>query len=214
MIKVAVLGATGMVGQKFIQLLENHPWFEITALMASEKRVGKPYGKEVDWIVSENIPENVREMEMLPMDPKYLDADIVFSALPSDVAREVEPKFAEAGFVVASNASAYRMEEDVPLIIPEVNPDHLGLIEVQKKKRGWDGFIVTNPNCTTIILVLTLKPLMDLGLKEDQSCDNASLKRCRISWCSIVSNHRQHNPVHKGRRGESRNGAFKASWKV
>uniref|UniRef100_A0A7C4W3N1 Aspartate-semialdehyde dehydrogenase n=1 Tax=Geoglobus ahangari TaxID=113653 RepID=A0A7C4W3N1_9EURY len=166
MIKVAVLGATGMVGQKFIQLLENHPWFEITALMASEKRVGKPYGKEVDWIVSENIPENVREMEMLPMDPKYLDADIVFSALPSDVAREVEPKFAEAGFVVASNASAYRMEEDVPLIIPEVNPDHLGLIEVQKKKRGWDGFIVTNPNCTTIILVLTLKPLMDLGLKE------------------------------------------------
>ncbi len=166
MIKVAVLGATGMVGQKFIQLLENHPWFEITALMASERRIGKPYGKEVDWIVSENIPENVRDMEMLPMDPKYVDADIVFSALPSDVAREVEPKFAEAGFVVASNASAFRMEEDVPLIIPEVNSDHLRLIEVQKKRRGWDGFIVTNPNCTTIVLVLTLKPLMDLGLKE------------------------------------------------
>jgi len=166
MIKVAVLGATGMVGQKFIQLLENHPWFEITALMASERRIGKQYGKEVEWIVSENIPESVREMEMLPMDPKYVDADIVFSALPSDVAREVEPKFAEAGFVVASNASAFRMEEDVPLVIPEVNPDHLRLIEVQKKRRGWDGFIVTNPNCTTIVLVLTLKPLMDLGLKE------------------------------------------------
>lgn len=166
MIKVAVLGATGMVGQKFIQLLENHPWFEITALMASERRVGKPYGKEVDWIVSENVPECVRDMEMLPMDPKNVDADIVFSALPSDVAKEMEPKFAEAGFIVASNASAFRMEEDVPLVIPEVNPDHLGLIDVQKKRRGWDGFIVTNPNCTTIVLVLTLKPLMDLGLKE------------------------------------------------
>jgi len=108
----------------------------------------------------------VKDIEMAPMDPKYCDADIVFSALPSDVAREVEPRFAKEGFVVASNASAYRMEEDVPLVIPEVNPDHLGLIEVQKRRRGWDGFIVTNPNCTTIILVLTLKPLMDLGLKR------------------------------------------------
>ncbi len=166
MIKVAILGATGMVGQKFIQLLENHPWFEITALMASERRIGKLYGREVDWIVSENIPEKVREMEMLPMDPKKIDADIVFSALPSDVAKEVEAKFAKDGFVVASNASAYRLEEDVPLIIPEINRDHLSLIEIQKRKRGWDGFIVTNPNCTTIVLALTLKPLMDLGLKE------------------------------------------------
>lgn len=164
--KVAVLGATGMVGQKFIQLLENHPWFEISALMASDRRVGKAYGDEVQWLVSQDVPETVRDMEMLPMDPKKVDADIVFSALPSDVAREVETKFASAGFAVASNASAYRMESDVPLVIPEVNPDHLGLIEVQKKNRGWDGFIVTNPNCTTIVLVLTLKPLMDLGLNE------------------------------------------------
>ncbi len=164
--KVAILGATGMVGQKFIQLLEDHPWFEISALIASERRVGKIYSEEVDWVVSQNVPKNVADMEMLPMDPKKVDADIVFSALPSDIAREVERKFAIGGFVVASNASAYRMEEDVPLVIPEVNPDHLNLVEIQRKKRGWDGYIVTNPNCTTIVLVITLKPLMDLGLIE------------------------------------------------
>jgi len=164
--KVAVLGATGMVGQKFIQLLQDHPWFEISALAASERRVGKVYGQEADWLVSSEVPDSVRDMEMVAMNPKRVDADIVFSALPSDVAREVEAEFAKAGFVVASNASAFRMEPDVPLVIPEVNPEHLQLVEVQKRKRGWDGFIVTNPNCTTIILTLSLKPLMDLGLKE------------------------------------------------
>ncbi len=163
--RVAVLGATGMVGQKFIQLLAEHPWFKISALAASEKRVGKPYCEEVNWLVSASIPECVRDMEMVPMDPKHVDADVAFSALPSNVAREVEAAFAKEGFVVASNASAFRMDEDVPLVIPEVNPDHLQLAEVQKKNRGWDGFIVTNPNCTTIMLVLSLKPLMDLGLK-------------------------------------------------
>jgi len=162
---VGVLGATGMVGQKFIQLLAEHPWFKITSLAASERRIGKHYGEEVEWIVSSDVPKIVRDIEMVPLDPKHIDADIVFSALPAEIAKEVEPKFAESGFVVASNASAYRMVEDVPLVIPEVNPDHLGLIEVQKRNRGWDGFIVTNPNCTTIILVLSLKPLMDLGLK-------------------------------------------------
>ncbi len=164
--RVAILGATGMVGQKFIQLLENHPWFEVSALIASERRVGKIYGDEVEWVVSENVPEDVAGMEMLPMDPKKVDADIVFSALPSDVAKKVEAVFAKEGFVVASNASAFRMDEHVPLVIPEVNPDHLGLVEKKKKSRNWDGFIVTNPNCTTIVLVITLKPLMDLGLKE------------------------------------------------
>lgn len=163
---VAVLGATGMVGQKFIQLLDGHPWFKLTSLAASERRIGKKYGEEVDWVVSREIPEIAKDIEMVPMDPKHVDADIVFSALPSSIAKEVEPKFAEAGFVVASNASAYRMTEDVPLVIPEVNPEHLGLIEVQKRNRNWDGFIVTNPNCTTIVLVLSLKPLMDLGLQN------------------------------------------------
>lgn len=164
--KAAILGATGMVGQKFIQMLSQHEWFEISALAASERRIGKFYGEEVEWKVSANIPEEVTDLEMLPMDPKPIDADIVFSALPSDTAKKVEGKFASAGFVVASNASAYRMEEDIPLVIPEVNPDHLGLIEIQKRRRGWDGFIVTNPNCTAIMLVISLKPLMNLGLRD------------------------------------------------
>jgi|GEM_PF-5118 aspartate-semialdehyde dehydrogenase len=164
--KAAVLGATGMVGQKFIQMLDSHKWFKITSLAASERRIGKYYGDEVEWKVSANIPDSVKDLEMVAMDPKKVDADIVFSALPSDTAKKVEKDFAVSGFVVASNASAYRMDEDVPLIIPEVNPDHLGLIEIQKKNRGWDGFIVTNPNCTTIVLVISLKPLMDLGLKN------------------------------------------------
>lgn len=156
-----------MVGQKFIQLLENHPWFKVTALAASERRIGKKYGSEVEWIISQNLPDYVRDLEMLPLDPKQIDADIVFSALPADIAREVEPKFAENGFIVSSNASAFRMEEDVPLLIPEVNADHLGLIEVQKRRRSWDGYIITNPNCTSTMFVITLKPLMDFfGLKS------------------------------------------------
>ncbi|MEM2727249.1 MAG: aspartate-semialdehyde dehydrogenase [Archaeoglobaceae archaeon] len=163
---VCVLGATGMVGQKFVQLLENHPWFKVKSLAASEKRIGKKYGSEVEWLISANLPDYAKDVEMVPLDPKQVDADIVFSALPADIAKEVEPKFAEAGFVVSSNASAFRMEEDVPLVIPEVNADHLKLVEVQKKRRGWDGFIITNPNCTSTMFVLTLKPLMDLGLKS------------------------------------------------
>ncbi len=163
--KVGVLGATGIVGQKFVQMLDKHPWFKVTALAASERRVGKKYGEEVNWLVSSDIPKYAVDMEMLPLDPKYFDVDIAFSALPADVAREVEPEFAKAGITVASNASAFRMDEDVPLVIPEVNPDHLELIEVQKKNRGWEGCIVTNPNCTTIMLVISLKPLLELGLK-------------------------------------------------
>lgn len=165
--KVCVLGVTGMVGQKFVQLLENHPWFKVSALAASERRIGKKYGNEVEWIVSQNIPEYARDIEMVPLDPKQIDADIVFSALPAEIAREVEPKFAEAGFAVSSNASAFRMYEDVPLVIPEINSEHLGLIEVQKRKRNWDGFIITNPNCTSTMFVITLKPLLDrFGIKS------------------------------------------------
>jgi aspartate-semialdehyde dehydrogenase len=165
-LKVGVLGATGMVGQMFIKLISEHPWFEISALAASEKRVGKSYSGEVNWIVSASVPKDVKDVEMVSLNPKNIDADIVFSALPSDVAKKVEAEFAKEGFVVASNASAFRMEDDVPLVIPEVNPEHLGLVEIQKKNREWDGFIVTNPNCTTIVLVISLRPLMDLGLKK------------------------------------------------
>ncbi|MBN2111417.1 MAG: aspartate-semialdehyde dehydrogenase [Methanosarcinaceae archaeon] len=167
-IKAGVLGATGAVGQRFIQALENHPWFEITSLAASERSAGKTYGKAANWRLESRIPDSVADMEVVPVDPKKVDADVVFSALPSAYAKTVEAEFAREGFAVASNASAFRMEEDVPLVIPEVNADHLGLIDVQQDRRGWDGYIVTNPNCSTIIMVPTLKPLMQFGLESVQ----------------------------------------------
>lgn len=162
MVNVGILGATGMVGQRFIQLLEDHPKFEITALTASQRSAGKKYQDAVTWHMDNPIPESVQDMVVVDTDPSQVkDVEIVFSALPADNAAVVEPKFAAAGMKVASNASAMRMEPDVPLVIPEVNPEHLDLIETQQKNRGWDGFIVTNPNCSTIALVMTLKPLYD-----------------------------------------------------
>ncbi|NYB52282.1 MAG: aspartate-semialdehyde dehydrogenase [Methanobacteriaceae archaeon] len=162
MVNVGILGATGMVGQRFIQLLDNHPKFEITALTASQRSAGKKYQDAVTWHMDTPIPEAVENTVVVDTDPRQVkDVEIVFSALPASNAAVVEPKFAEAGMKVASNASAMRMEPDVPLVIPEVNPEHLDLIEVQQKRRGWDGFIVTNPNCSTIALVLTLKPIYD-----------------------------------------------------
>ncbi len=166
-IKVAVLGATGMVGQRFIQLLADHPFFKLTGITASERSAGKKYAEVGKWYLDEPMPEKIRSMEVKDTEPKKVDADIVFSALPADIAKEMEPRFAEAGFIVASNASSYRMEKDVPLLIPEVNPDHLGLLDVQKKRRGWDGCIITNPNCTTIMAILSLKPIYDeFGIKN------------------------------------------------
>lgn len=167
-IRAGILGATGAVGQRFIQALENHPWFEITCLAASEKSVGKKYCKAANWRLESKMPDCVTDMDIVPVDPKKVDADVVFSALPSSFAKTVEAEFAKEGFVVASNASAYRMEKDVPLVVPEVNANHLGLIDVQQDKRGWDGYIVTNPNCSTIIMVPTLKPLMAFGLESVQ----------------------------------------------
>ncbi|BDC35734.1 MAG: aspartate-semialdehyde dehydrogenase [Candidatus Methanoliparum thermophilum] len=164
--KVAILGATGAVGQRFIQLLDKHPWFEITGLAASERNVGKKYKDTKKWRLDTQLPEEIGEYEILPMDPKKIDADLVFSALPADVAGEIETNFAKEGIAVSSNASANRMEKDIPLIIPEVNKEHLYLIDLQKEKRGWEGFIITNPNCSVIGLVVTLKPLMKFCMKE------------------------------------------------
>ncbi len=161
MYSVAVLGATGIVGQRFVSLLAEHPYFELTHLAASERSAGKRYGEAVRWCIDREMPEGVRDMRVCGISPEEVKADVVFSALPSEVARKVEPEFAEAGAVVASNASAYRMAEDVPLVIPEVNPEHLKMIEVQRERRKWDGAIITNPNCSTIIAVLTFKPVMD-----------------------------------------------------
>lgn len=162
MVNVGVLGATGMVGQRFIELLGDHPNFEITALTASKRSAGKRYEDAVTWYLDCPIPEVARDIKVVDTDPAEVkDVEIVFSALPADIALNVEPKFAEAGMKVASNAAAMRMEPDVPLVIPEVNPEHLELVEIQQKNRGWEGFIVTNPNCSTIALTMTLKPLYD-----------------------------------------------------
>lgn len=165
-LKVALLGATGLVGQRFVKLLADHPFFEIVALTASSESVGKKYCEATKWILGPNYPEVVKDLEVLETSPEALkktgqSVDLVFSALPANVAREVEPKFAQEGFNVISNASAMRMFDDIPLVVPEINPDHLHLIYPQRRKRGWKGFIVTNPNCSTIILTLTLKPIMD-----------------------------------------------------
>jgi len=157
-IPVAILGATGAVGQRFVQLLVDHPWFEIAALAASERSANHPYAEVCNWVIPGDPPPFVSEMIVGPLKPT-LPARIVFSALPASVARRVEPRFARAGYAVCSNASAFRQEAGVPLVVPEINADHLALIEQQQAGRGWSGFIVTSPNCTTTGIVMALKPL-------------------------------------------------------
>ncbi|NOZ49859.1 MAG: aspartate-semialdehyde dehydrogenase [Chloroflexi bacterium] len=158
-IAVGVLGATGAVGQRFISLLAQHPWFEITDLLASERSAGKRYGDAVSWILDTPLPAHIADMPVRPAHPDAAGARILFSALPSEQARELEPAFATAGHYLFSNASAYRMAPDVPLVITEVNPEHLNMVRVQQARRGWDGFIVCNANCTTTHLVGGLHPL-------------------------------------------------------
>jgi len=159
--RAGILGATGAVGQRFVQLLDRNPWFEITAVAASERSVGVPYRQACRWRLSPDSPEAVRDLIVQPCQPG-LDCDIVFSALPSRFAGEIEENLASAGYGVLSNASAHRLDPDVPLLIPEVNSQHLGLVRVQRRNRGWDrGFIVTDPNCSTVGITLALKPLYD-----------------------------------------------------
>jgi len=155
---VAVLGATGMVGQRFVQLLTRHPWFKITALASSDRSVGKTYQDACHWLLDGNIPAEIGKMVVQSVQPT-MDAKIVFSALPASVASSVEPAFAEAGYAVCSNASAFRYDADVPLIIPEINHDHTKLLSAQRKNRSWKGILVTSPNCTTTGIALPLKPL-------------------------------------------------------
>src|SRR2546430_658864 len=157
--RVGILGATGVVGQRFIQLLEDHPQFEITALAASDRSQGKPFAQACRWRLPGDMPERVKQIVVEPPAPP-LDCDFVFSSLPGDIAKDAEEEFARAGYPVISNSSSHRMSADVPLLIPEVNADHLALIDVQRKNRGFDrGFIVTNPNCSAIVIVMALAPL-------------------------------------------------------
>src|SRR6202158_4177109 len=158
-VRVGILGATGMVGQRFVQLLANHPGFVVTALAASARSQGKWYGEACPWGLVGDMPAFVKSMVVQPPQPP-LDCDVVLSSLPSDVARACEEHFARAGYPVISNASSFRMDDDVPLLIPEINADHLNVLDRQKRERGFSsGYIVTNPNCSTIIMALPLAPL-------------------------------------------------------
>jgi len=156
--KVAILGATGAVGQRFVQLLENHPWFEVTALTGSERSIGKKYGEVCKWVLPGLVPEYARKITVVPSDSDF-DARLVFSALPSHHAKDLEPALAKKGYGICSNASACRTWKDVPILIPEVNADHTRLIDIQQKQRGWSGFIVTNPNCTSTGLTIAFRAL-------------------------------------------------------
>jgi aspartate-semialdehyde dehydrogenase len=156
--KVAVLGATGAVGQTFVRLLDGHPWFELAEVAASERSAGRPYAEVTRWIEGE-MPSGVAALTVKPCDPAAVDATVVFSALDSNVAGEVEAAFAAAGRLVLSNAKNYRMEPDVPLVIPEVNADHLALLDAQRARRGWRGGIVTNANCAATMAAMALAPL-------------------------------------------------------
>jgi aspartate-semialdehyde dehydrogenase len=160
-VRAGILGATGAVGQRLVQLLAPHPEFEIAAVTASEASAGTPYSEAAKWRIESPIPDHVAEMTVAETTPEAVpaDLDILFSSLPSGVGREVEPAFCEAGYMVSSNSSNHRTAADVPLTIPEVNPSHLDLIEVQRDERGWDGALVKNPNCSTITMVPPLAAL-------------------------------------------------------
>src|SRR6202041_1680416 len=157
-LSVGILGATGIVGQRFIQMLEHHPWFEVSWLAASDRSEGRPYAEAARWRLKTAIPANVAAMTVSPAQPEGAPK-IIFAALDASIARELEPQFADAGCAVVSNSSALRMQSDVPLVIPEVNGGHIKLIDGQAWRKKSGGYVVTNPNCSAIGLVLALVPL-------------------------------------------------------
>ena len=167
-VQVGILGATGAVGQRFVQLLDGHPIFELACVTASDDSVGRTYRNAAEWRLSSEIPAFVADRVVRETDPAAVpdDVDLIFSSLPSDIAADVEPAFLEEGYVMSSNSSNDRMAPDIPLTIPEINPGHLGLIEVQREQRGWDGVLVKNPNCSTITMVPTLAALDEFGLES------------------------------------------------
>lgn len=166
-IPVAVLAATGSVGQRFIQLLDRHPMFEVVALTASDRTVGQKYCEACHWILPGDMPGWAREMQIQPTAPESASVPLAFSALPADAAREIEAAFARAGTVVCSNASAYRNDPDVSILLPEINADQAAILPIQRRLRGWSGGIITNSNCTSTGMTVALKALKDaFGLKR------------------------------------------------
>ncbi len=164
-IEVGILGATGTVGQRFIQLLEDHPWFTATWLAASDRSAGKPYREATSWQLEGAPPARVADLPVEECVPGR-GPRIVFSSMASNLAGDIEREFAQAGHIVISNSGHYRMAPDVPLLVPEINPGHLGLLPVQRRERGWKGAIVTNPNCAAVTVVMALAPLKPFGLRR------------------------------------------------
>jgi aspartate-semialdehyde dehydrogenase len=164
-IDVGVLGATGMVGQQFIRQLSGHPWFRPVWLGASERSEGRSYGEAATWRLSSQMPDDLRDVRVDSCTPGR-GPQLMFSALDANAAKDIEPAFAAAGHLVISNARSYRMDPFVPLLIPEINADHLGLLPAQRHERGWRGAIITNPNCSTVVLAMALAPLRQFGLRS------------------------------------------------
>lgn len=163
---VAVLGATGAVGQRFIQLLENHPWFYVAEVIGSSRSAGQRYGEITNWVLDGSAPSSVENLTVKPLDGNF-DSPLLFSALPKEAAEEREIELAEAGHVVCTNASVNRMVEDIPLLLPEANEDHVQLIDIQREKRGWkSGAVVANSNCTAMPVVMALAPLRKFDIRK------------------------------------------------
>lgn len=167
MIDVAILGATGAVGQRFVQLLEHHPWFRVAEVAASERSVGRAYAEACHWLLSTPMPSSVAQLTVQPLDADF-HSPVILSALPSEVAQSLEPALAQRGHLVSSNASAHRMADDVPILLPELNADHVQLVEVQRRKRGFSGTLVTMSNCTTVPVAVALAPLLTFGVQQVQ----------------------------------------------
>jgi aspartate-semialdehyde dehydrogenase len=165
-IPVGVLGGTGMVGQHFIKFLRNHPWFEVTWVGASDRSAGKKYSDATAWRLDGEMPAGVRELTVNDSKPGNGAPRLMFSAMDASVATEIERAFAEAGHVVVSNSKNHRMEQDVPLLVPEINADHLKVMPLQQRQRGWKGQIATNPNCSTVVLTMGLAAFKPFGIKR------------------------------------------------
>ncbi len=199
-IEVGILGATGMVGQQFIALLANHPWFKVTWLGASERSAGKAYRDAAAWRLPAPLPDDVARSRWTPRSPDGAPK-LVFSGLDSSVAGEIEGAFAQAGHVIVSNSRNYRMEADVPLLIPEVNADHLALLDAQGAARGWKGRIVTNPNCVVVVLRDGAGAAAAVRPEDVDHHDAAGDLRRRLSGRAVVGHSRQRHSVHRRRRG-------------
>jgi aspartate-semialdehyde dehydrogenase len=166
-IPTAIIGATGIVGQRFVHMLDHHPWFQVTSMTGSERNIGLSYAEACRWTLSEPMPEWASGMVLGRSDPDETKTPLIFSSLPTQQAVEIEANFAQAGAIVCTNASAFRAEPDVPILLPEVNPDHLELIHIQRRLRGWQGGIITNANCTSTGMTVVLKALSDhFGVKR------------------------------------------------